>query len=413
VHKVPVTVVSRCQRFALRRVPAERLIEHYARVAAAEAVEAEPAALALIARAADGSVRDGLSLLDQAIALSAGGVTELAVRDMLGGADRGLVLDLLETVLRGDPAAALDLLDRLYRDGADPLLVLQQMLDLGHFLTRLKLAPDAGLADPGSEGERARARPLADKLSMPVLARLWQMLLKGLAEVQAAPSPIQAAEMVLIRLAYVADLPAPGELVAALQGAPAPAPPQPRMPAPVAAAARPAGAAPLRAPVELAEAALDPVENAGPAAPGAAFEPMPRSFDEVVALFDRRREAVLRAHLVNHLHLVRFEPGRIEFRPAAAAPRDLANRLGGLLGEWTGTRWMVAVSEAEGEPSLREQQARRETELKNQIADHPLVRAVLDAFPGATIAAVREHPTEAASDIGADPENADLTEDDR
>jgi DNA polymerase-3 subunit gamma/tau len=185
------------------------------------------------------------------------------------------------------------------------------------------------------------------------------------------------------------------------------------MPAPVAAAARPAGAAPLRAPVELAEAALDPVENAGPAAPVAAFEPMPRSFDEVVALFDRRREAVLRAHLVNHLHLVRFEPGRIEFRPAAAAPRDLANRLGELLGEWTGTRWMVAVSEAEGEPSLREQQARRDTELKNQIADHPLVRAVLDAFPGATIAAVREHPTEAASDIGADPENADLTEDDR
>ncbi|MGH7045066.1 MAG: DNA polymerase III subunit gamma/tau, partial [Stellaceae bacterium] len=260
VHKVPVTVLSRCQRFALRRVPADLLIEHYRQVAADEGVEAEPEALALIARAADGSVRDGLSLLDQAIALAGGQVTQRAVRDMLGVADRGQVLDLLEEVLRGDAAAALARLDRLYEEGADPLLVLQELLDLGHFLTRLKLAPDAGSGDPIAESDRERARPIAAMLSMPALARLWQMLLKGLSEVQAAPSPIQAAEMVLVRLAYVADLPAPAELVrmldadaagksgitgpAGITAAPAPVPAAPASPALASAAQAPAAQAP-------------------------------------------------------------------------------------------------------------------------------------------------------------------------
>jgi len=213
IQKVPITVLSRCQRFSLRRVPAELLIRRYQRIAAAEGVEIEPAALALIARAADGSVRDGESLLDQAIALSAGRIEEAEVRDMLGIADRGLVFDLLECALRGDAPAALAQLDGLYQGGADPLMVLQDLLDLSHFLTRLKLAPDAGAGDPIAEGDRERARPLAEKLAMPVLARVWQMLLRGLEEVQVAPSPIQAAEMVLVRLAYVADLPAPAELV--------------------------------------------------------------------------------------------------------------------------------------------------------------------------------------------------------
>src|SRR5205807_4297651 len=242
IQKVPLTVLSRCQRFSLRRVPVELLAEHYRRIAEAEAVEAEPAALALIARAADGSVRDGLSLLDQAIALSAlpreapaasgeaalrpeltdGKVTETAARDMLGVADRGRVFDLLESVLRGDAADALDRMDRLHQDGADPLMVLQDLLDLSHFLTRLKLAPEAGLGDPIVEGDRERARPLAEKLPLPALARVWQMLLKGLEEVQTAPSPIQATEMVLVRLAYVADLPAPAELVRALAAEPTP-----------------------------------------------------------------------------------------------------------------------------------------------------------------------------------------------
>jgi DNA polymerase III subunit gamma/tau len=416
IHKVPVTVLSRCQRFSLRRVPVDLLIQHYRRVAEMEAVEAEPAALALIARAADGSVRDGLSLLDQAIALSDSQVTEKAVRDMLGVADRGQVFDLLENVLRGDAASALVQLDRLYRDGADPLLVLQDLLDLGHFLTRIKLAPEAGAGDPIAEGDRERALPLADKLTMSALARLWQMLLKGLEEVQTAPSPIQAAEMVLVRLAYVADRPAPAELVRLLQdgaagagraGASSPA----RAATSTPAAARPiaGGALPVRA--DPREAAA-PREVTAPAPPVAvAADPMPQNFAEVLALFDQRREAVMRAHLVSHLHLVHFEPGRIEFRPAEGAPRDLANRLAQLLSEWTGTRWLVAISDEEGEPTLRQQEATHERDLRNEVASHPLVQAVLATFPGATIAAVRERFAASAAESEEAPEqDADTDE---
>ena len=400
INKVPVTVLSRCQRFSLRRVPVEQLIPHYRRIAEAESVEVEPAALALIARAADGSVRDGLSLLDQAIALSGGRVAEAAVRDMLGVADRGLVFDLLESVLRGDAPAALAQMDHLYQGGADPLMVLQDLLDLSHFVTRLKLAPEAGTGDPIAEGDRGQARPLAEKLTIPVLARAWQMLLKGLEEVQIAPSPIQAAEMVLVRLAYVADLPPPAELVRSVLATP-PSAGSPAVgrsngaamasnasaAAPAVAVVQPTQTAPsqpiagnaLRAIAELPSPSIQPVHD-----------PMPQSFAEVIALFDKRREALLRAHLWSDAHLVHFEPGRIEVRPASGAPRDLTNRLGQLLSEWTGSRWLIAVSEAQGEPTLREQEEARQRDLRNEVTSHPLVQAVLEAFPGATIAAVRE-----------------------
>jgi len=423
IQKVPLTVLSRCQRFSLRRVPVELLAEHYRRIAEAEAVEAEPGALALIARAADGSVRDGLSLLDQAIALSAlpreapgasgeaelrpeltdARITEEAVRNMLGIADRGCVLELLESVLRGDAADALDRMGRLYQDGADPLMVLQDLLDLSHFLTRLKLAPEAGVGDPIAEGDRKRACPLAEKLTLPVLARLWQMLLKGLEEIQAAPSPIQAAEMVLVRLAYVADLPVPAELVRSIATSPAsggrpvteepPAkrasgaePPPPSEPliavAPGSIALSSLAAAPRLEPEER----IDPLPTSS-----VEHDPMPQSFAEVVALFDKRRAAVIRSHLREHVHLVAFEPGRIEFRPDEGAPSNLANRISQLLGEWTGERWLVARSEAApGELTLREQEERRERDLRNEVVQHPLVRAVLETFPGATIAAVRD-----------------------
>jgi DNA polymerase-3 subunit gamma/tau len=324
---------------------------------------------------------------------------------MLGVADRGQVFDLLENVLRGDAAAALAQLDRLYRDGADPLLVLQDLLDLGHFLTRLKLTPEAGSGDPIAEGDRERARPLAEKLTMPALARLWQMMLKGLDEVQTAPAPIQAAEMVLVRLAYVADQPAPAELVRLLQdGAagpkPAGAPPPTRAAAPSPpAAARPIAGGALPARADQREPAAAPREIAEPTPPVAATNPpMPQSFAEVLALFDERREAVMRSHLVSHLHLVHFEPGRIEFRLAEGAPRDLANRLAQLLGEWTGTRWLVAISDEEGEPTVRQQEATHERDLRNEVASHPLVQAVLATFPGATIAAVRERFAAAAAE---------------
>jgi DNA polymerase-3 subunit gamma/tau len=396
IHKVPVTVLSRCQRFSLRRVPVDLLIKHYREIADAEGVRVEPAALALIARAADGSVRDGLSLLDQAIALSAGHIDEAAIRDMLGIADRAAVFDLLESVLRGDAPAALAQLDHLYQNGGDPLLILQDLLDLSHFLTRLKLAPEAGTADPIAEGDRERARPLAEKLPVSALARIWQMLLKGLEEVQIAPSPLQAAEMVLVRLAYVADLPTPAELVrsvvepstsgphrgnGAIVASHGPAPsvavtlPRPTDPS----SSGPSAASALRVAAEV------PDPNAGPEP-----DPMPQTFAEVVALFEKHREALIRSHLWSDIHLVHFEPNHIEFRPGPGAPKDLANRVGQLLSEWTGSRWLIAISEAEGEPSLRQQEEGRERNLRNEVANHPLVQAVLETFPGATIAAVRE-----------------------
>ena len=399
VHRIPVTVLSRCQRFALRRVPVELLAEHYRTIAEAEGIGIEPAALGLIARAADGSVRDGLSLLDQAIALSGDAITEDAVRDMLGIADRGLVFGLFETVMKGDAAGTLARMDSLYQGGADPQTVLQDLLELAHFATRLKLAPEAGAGDPLDDGERERARPLAAALSMPVLARAWQMLLRGLEEVQTAPAPAQAAAMVMVRLAYVADLPVPADLVRALSSADAATT---RPTAPVHGASP---AAPSARRIESAVAAAAPravPQPAPEAPPSAALEPVPRDFAEVVALFDQRREALLRAHLWSQVHLVAFEPGRIEFRPAEGAPRDLANRLGQLLGEWTGNRWVVTVSQAEGAPTLAEQEARRVGELRSEVAAHPLVRAALETFPGATIAAVRERF--AAAEPGAEPD---------
>ncbi|MBV9858933.1 MAG: DNA polymerase III subunit gamma/tau [Alphaproteobacteria bacterium] len=413
IQKVPVTVLSRCQRFSLRRVPVELLAEHYRHIAEAEGVAVEPGALGLIARAADGSVRDGLSLLDQAIALSGGRVEESAVRDMLGIADRGRIFDLFEAVLKGRAADALDGMNALYQDGADPVTVLQDLLELTHFVTRLKVVPRAGTGDPIAEGDRERARPLADTVSMPVLARAWQILLKGLKEAQTAPMPAQAAEMVLVRLAYVADVPAPAELVRLLV--------QDRVATPTPPRGNGAGAAPVAMATPPAVSASErpsvPRPASGPAATGLAtqpldaehpaLDPVPQSFAEIVALFDKRREAVIRSQLVSQVHLVSFEPGRIEFRPAESAPRDLANRLGQLLGEWTGTRWVVAVSQAEGAPTLREQEQRREAALRSEVAGHPLVRAVLDTFPGATIAAVREHFAGTGTDAEAEAEAED------
>ena len=320
------------------------------------------------------------------------------MRDMLGIADRGMVFDLLESVLRGDAPAALNRLDRLYQEGADPLDRGAGTARSQPFPTRLKLAPEAGAEDPIAEGDRERAGPLAQRLSLPVLARAWQMLLKGLGEVQTAPSAIQAAEMVLVRLAYVADLPAPAELVRAV-GIPSTTGPGPgtvraggdgtpgagsmarqrrsRSRRPTAGGALRVASEPE---AEIATAPRSLAER----------EPVPQSFAEVVALFDTHREALIRSHLWSDVHLVQFEPGRIELRQAAGAPRDLANRLGQLLGEWTGMRWLIAVSEAAGEPSLREQEECRDRDLRNEVASHPLVQAVLETFPGATIAAVRE-----------------------
>jgi DNA polymerase-3 subunit gamma/tau len=397
IRKVPVTVLSRCQRFDLRRIDIETLTRLYADVAKAEGVEVAPAALALIARAADGSARDGLSLLDQAIARADGPVGEADVRDMLGLADRTQLFDLYDLLMRGDAKAALDLMGALYAAGADPAVVVQDLLELTHWLTRLKLAPAAAEAPGVPEAERVRGGAMAGKLSTAQLARVWQMLLKGLAEVQTAPMPLQAAEMVLIRLTHAADLPTPADLVRQLQNgggaaqldampsgggtdraspattavAPAPQPPRPEPDDRPRAFA--AGGATMPAPVEAVEAA-----------------PNPDSFAAVVALLGERREAILQAHLRNNVHLVRFEPGRIEIRPDEHAPRTLANRLGALLSDWTGRRWVVAISGEPGEPTLGEQDAAKDRQDRAEITAHPLVQAVMATFPGAAIETIRD-----------------------
>ncbi len=384
IRKLPITVLSRCQRFDLRRVDQDELMGLFAKVAEREQVGASEPALAMIARAADGSVRDGLSLLDQAIALSAapeGGrieVDEAHVKDMLGLADRTRIFDLYEAVMRGSAPEALDILDQLYAVGADPATLLQDLLELTHFLTRAKLVPEL-LDDPATpEAERRRGRELTERLTMPVLARTWQMLLKGLGETRLAPSPRQSAEMVLIRLTYASDLPSPGELVKRLEqergGAAAPAPSAP-------------GEAPGPGPTEAALAM--PMAEPAPPPPVAA----PQSFEAVVELAREKGESLLANHLARDVHLVHFEPGRIEFRPGEQAPGRLANRLSGLLEDWTGRRWMVSLSQTGGEAPLRDQVQAREDEKREKALQDPLVKAVLDSFPGARMVERRDPAT--------------------
>ncbi|MBV8613792.1 MAG: DNA polymerase III subunit gamma/tau [Acetobacteraceae bacterium] len=375
LRKVPITVLSRCQRFDLRRVRVAELAAHFARVAAAEGVAAEPAAIELIARAADGSVRDGLSLLDQAIARAEDGVSAPQVADMLGLADRAMVFDLLEAVMAGRSAAALEVTERAHERGADLGVMLADLLDLLHTITRLKSIP--GLRDSPElpEAERTRGAALADRLSIPVLARSWQMLLKGVGEVEAAPDRRAAAEMVLIRLCHVSDLPTPGELVRRLTEAPG-------APAALAAPAGPGSGGVRAAAGAMALPVAEPA--AKPAAPRLA------GLRDVAALLVERREALLHAHLLHSVHLVRFAPPVIEIRPQPAAPRDFAPRLAAFLHEATGARWTIALSSAAGEPTLAAQGNAAEAGRRAAAAEHPLVRAILEAFPGARIETVHD-----------------------
>ena len=414
IRKVPVTVLSRCQRFDLRRVDGAVLKEHFTRIAGLEGASIEPDAASLVARAADGSVRDGLSLLDQAIALGGGAVTAVQVRDMLGLADRARILDLFEAAVSARPAEALDILSDLHRVGADPLVILQDLLDLVHSLTRLKVIPDTANDPSMPEAERTRGRDLSAKLSMPALTRAWQLLLKGLGEVQAAPIPQQALEMVIVRLSYAADLPTPGELIRQLQnagntgaagGGSAPRPPGG---GPVAIAG---GGAARAVAGRAVEAAAQPAEAVATAARPEDWAPMPRDYRTLVQLFAERREGALYGHLFGAAHLVRMEPGRLEIRPEPMAPANLANRVGQLLSEWTGQRWVVVVSDRPGEPTLKQQEDAAIQRALDEAAANPVVRAVLDSFDGAKILDVRDLAAAAAAAAaeaaGADEPDAD------
>jgi DNA polymerase-3 subunit gamma/tau len=388
IRKVPVTILSRCQRFDLRRIETEELVGLLSAIADKEGVKIARDALALIARAAEGSARDSLSLLDQAIAHGEDGgeISAEAVRDMLGLADRGRVLDLFEKLMGGKVADALADLNSLYDHGADPLAVMQDLLEIVHFLTRVKVAPGAeGFFDGGS-GEAKRAAAMAGKLSVPSLTRAWQVLLKGLIEVRDATRPVAACEMALIRLAYAADLPPTDKLVRDLLDNP---PAQRTAPATASGESRGEGAPP-RASMSAAPSAQVQRAPAPRTEPTMSAAPQIelRTLTDIIAKLEGVSK--LKVDLEHNVHLVRMEPGRLEIRPTSRAPATLAGDLSQKLFALTGTRWTVSISREDGAPTLAEQKRNAKAVDHERAAQEPLVRAVLDRFPGAEILKVHK-----------------------
>jgi DNA polymerase-3 subunit gamma/tau len=419
IRKVPVTVLSRCQRFDLRRVEADVLMKHLANIAAKENVEIEPEALGIIARAAEGSVRDSLSLLDQAIAHAAGQVKADAVRQMLGLADRTRVIDLFESLARGDIASAFKEFRDQYDVGADPIVVLSDLAEFVNFVTRVKIVPATADNVAYGETERVRAKEFAAKISMRVLSRMWQMLLKGITEVQAATRPAAAAEMVLVRIAYVADLPTPDEAIRMLEqngggspvvsgGSAARSSPA----APVASAAPVAPAAPVRTPTSAPSAfgggARPQMAAPAPDPQGAAPQLRITSFTQLVALAGQKRDLMTKGALEADMRLVRFEEGRLEVALEPNASKTMISELAKKFEQWTGRRWTVIVSNEQGQPTLRSlNQAAKQEHARTAEAD-PRVQEVLARFPGTKVVEVRR----LAPETPESNDNADYGSDD-
>ncbi|MES2066050.1 MAG: DNA polymerase III subunit gamma/tau [Pseudomonadota bacterium] len=361
VNKVPVTVLSRCQRFDLRRIPAELLAEHFGRVVAAEGVEAEPEALGLIARAAEGSARDGLSILDQAIAhadMDGGAVSAGAVRDMLGLSDRGAIRDLMTLLLSGDGIGALAALRRQYDLGVDPLGVLRGLLETVHATTLVKLgaAQEAGQATE----EREALLGWASSLSFAALHRLWQLLLKGHDEVARAAMPIEACEMALLRLVHASTLPDPGDLARMISngvplGTPSPAP-----------------AAPAALPAAAPEAVVTDQD-------------MPRSISQIVALLEGAGELALASRVVHHASIVSLDGSDLVLSSARPISPDLVAELAVTLKRVTGRGWKVTTAPTPGAPTVREAEAAQREAFKAEILAVPVIAAALEAFPDAEV----------------------------
>ena len=390
IRKVPVTVLSRCQRFDLRRIEPEVMIALMQKIAGAENAQIADDALALIARAAEGSARDATSLLDQAISHGAGETSADQVRAMLGLADRGRVLDLIDMVLRGDAAGALTELSSQYADGADPMAVIRDLAEITHWVSVVKITPEAAEDPTVSPDERARGLAMAENLPMRVLTRLWQMLLKSLDEVAAAPNAMMAAEMAIIRLTHVADLPSPEELVRKLNNA-TPPPPTPN------GGGNGGGMAPAQSGGGTTAYASTPAMSGG-SSDGAtmalavnADQSLARypTFEHVIELIRSSRDVKLLVDLETTLKLAAYQPGRIEFVPTDRAPRDMAQRLGAKLQQLTGNRWAVIVVNEGGAETIAEVRDAADNALQAKAANHPLVQAVLAQFPKAKIKSIR------------------------
>jgi DNA polymerase-3 subunit gamma/tau len=408
IRKVPVTVLSRCQRFDLRRVDTALLGEHFTKIVKAEGQKAEKEALSLIARAAEGSVRDGLSILDQALAYSDGKIKAANVLAMLGLADRGRIYDLLDLILAGKPKDALETLEALYADGADPQQIISDLAEAVHTATRIKAA---GLesASALSAVEQDRAKAAADRLSMAGLARAWQMLMKGLDEIGRAARSIVAAEMLIIRMCHAADLPPPDDIIRHLTGNPAlqtkkessrnesgPAPHVPDSSIPAGAA--PGGKRVAGSDVDLRPDRQIPETATAPAAPAAPSVPALESFADIVALAAEKRDVRLKIALEDSAELVRFKQGHIELHLLADAPKDLAGDLARKLKHWTGERWMISLTEERGETPLGAVRRAREAQMLEEARRHPSVQSVMRHFPEAEIVSVR--------DLSGNPEKA-------
>ena len=410
IRKVPVTVLSRCQRFDLRRIEPDVMISMLQRIAKAEGAEITEEALGLITRAAEGSARDAQSLLDQAISHGAGETTADQVRAMLGLADRGRVLDLFDLILRGDAEGALGELSAQYAAGADPMAVLRDLAEVSHWVSVIKITPVAAEDPTVSPDERSRGLVMAERLPMRVLSRMWQMLLTALEEVGRAPNAMMAAEMALIRLTHVADLPTPDELIRKLQNTPVPTPEPQNAGTPHGAGGGPrqsAGASALQAanPSAYAADTMAPrAQRSSGATASAAQAKAPAAetlthfarFEDVLELIRHHRDVKLLVDVETSLKLVSYSPGRIEFEPTEKAPRDLAQRLGSRLQTWTGQRWAVSIG-TNGASTIAELRDAAALELKEQAKAHPLVQAVLVAFPKAQISDIRT-----AKDIAAE-----------
>lgn len=362
-RKIPVTILSRCQRFDLKRIETEVLAKHLANICGKENTKAAEDALKLIAVSAEGSVRDALSLLDQAMA-NGKAIEADMVRHMIGSADNTVTFRLLEALLAGHTGQALAELQSAYKSGTEPLHLVQQLLETVHLVTRMKISSDAKHDITLSQHDREHAAGLAEKLSMPNLTRLWQMLLKGITEVKVAPSPLAALEMLLVRVAYAAELPTPAEAIRSSAKEPA-------------------------APVRLAEPA--------PAQKKTAMElltPKPsvqlNNFPELVALFSKNREPLLYTRLKNDAHLVRFSDGELQIRFNGHVNREDIGRINDCLKRWTGREWKIAISDQPGDATLHEQEDTNKKQKIEAATGHPLVASVLEQFPGAEVVGVNE-----------------------
>jgi DNA polymerase III subunit gamma/tau len=394
IRKVPVTVLSRCQRFDLKRIEPEVMMALLKKIATAEGAQITEAALALITRAAEGSARDATSLLDQSISHGAGETTAEQVRAMLGLADRGRVLDLFDLIMKGDAAGALSELSAQYADGADPMAVLRDLAEITHWISVIKITPETAEDPTTPPDERARGLDMSGRLAMRMLSRMWQMLLKSLEEVSLAPNAMMAAEMAVIRLTHVADLPDPETLIRRLQSQTQPLAPS---------NGGSVGAATAASPPRMMAAPRGP--SSGPSmsgtvaavavAEGALATYM--SFDQVVALIREKRDMKLLYEVETCLRLARYSPGRIEFQPTPDAAPDLASRLSQRLAGWTGGRWGVSLVNEGGAATIAATKDTDRLEAEAEVGTIPLVQAVMAAFPGAKITAIRTPEAMAAS----------------